>query len=66
MLLSQYSHFENTLDAEEESSKGYTSDKATTDSSTLQGGMLVEKCQSFCRPDISKEKLTKCLERMKI
>ena len=37
---------------------------ATTDSYTLQGGMLFEKFQSFCHPETSKEGLSKCVERV--
>ena len=57
MLLSQCSNSGNTLDAEEEASKGRTNDKAAADSFALQGGILFEKFQSFCRPETSKEEL---------
>ena len=64
MLLSQYLNSANTSDAEEESCKGYLSNKTTTDSSTVQGGMLFENFQSIFRPETSKEELSTCLERM--
>ena len=54
----------NTSDAEAESSKGYTSNKATTDSSTVHGGLLFVEFQSFIRPGISKEEFSKRLDWM--
>ena len=64
MLLLQYSGSGNVSAAEEGTSKEHFMDNLLEDNSALLGKMLCEKFQSCYCPDISREELSKSLEKM--